>query len=123
MCRISNDICQLRANSIKPSGTILVGRDLSAPEQIPIRLLPIAMIATQFIMQKMTPTAGVDPAQQRMMMLMPLMMGFFFYGLSSGLVLYYLTANLVGIAQQWFFNKTMTPADIAPVAAKKRNSK
>jgi hypothetical protein len=47
-----------------------------------------------------------------MMQFMPLMMGFFFWKASSGLVLYWLTGNLVGIAQQWFFNKTMTPADI-----------
>ena len=97
--------------------------DLSAPESLAIRILPIAMIATQFIMQRMTPAAGVDPAQQRMMMLMPLMMGFFFYNLSSGLVLYYLTVNLVGIGQQWFFNKTMTPAGVAPAAIKKRNGR
>jgi YidC/Oxa1 family membrane protein insertase len=98
--------------------------DLSSPEQLAIRILPIVMIATQFIMQKMTPAAGVDPAQQRMMMLMPLMMGFFFYNLSSGLVLYYVTTNFLGIAQQWFFNKTMAPAGVVATAAiKKRNGK
>lgn len=97
--------------------------DLSAPEHLAIRILPIAMIATQFFMQKMTPTTSVDPNQQRMMMIMPLFMGIFFYGLSSGLVLYYLTSNLIGIAQQWFFNKTITVADLPqPVpAGKKRN--
>jgi len=88
--------------------------DLSQPEQLPIHILPIIMIVTQFLMQKMTPTtAGTDPNQQRMMMFMPLIFGFMFYNLSSGLVLYYLTSNLVGIAQQWFFNKT----SIAAVAA------
>ena len=40
-----------------------------------------------------------------MMLMMPLMLGFMFYGMSSGLVLYWLTGNLVGIAQQWFFNR------------------
>jgi YidC/Oxa1 family membrane protein insertase len=90
-------------------------KDLSEPEQIPIRILPIAMIISQFIMQKMTPTTMSDPTQQRMMMLMPLVFGFMFYGLSSGLVLYWLTGNLVGIAQQWFFNKIGGPAP-APAA-------
>jgi membrane protein insertase Oxa1/YidC/SpoIIIJ len=33
-------------------------------------------------------------------------MGIFFWSLSSGVVLYYLTSNLVGVAQQWFFNRT-----------------
>ena len=74
--------------------------DLSQPEHIPIRILPIAMIVTQFIMQKMTPATTVDPAQQKMMMFMPLVFGFMFYGLSSGVVLYWLTGNVVGIAQQ-----------------------
>ena len=49
---------------------------------------------------------GGDPNQQKMMMFMPLIFGFMFYNLSSGLVLYYLTSNLVGIGQQWFFNHT-----------------
>jgi YidC/Oxa1 family membrane protein insertase len=88
--------------------------DLSQPEHLAIRILPIVMIISQFVMQKMTPaTAGGDPNQQRMMKFMPLIFGFMFYNFSSGLVLYYLTSNLVGIAQQWFFNKT----SIAAVAA------
>ena len=85
--------------------------DLSQPETLPIHLLPIAMIVTQFIQQKMTPTQpGVDPSQQKMMMFMPLMFGFMFYSASAGLVLYWLTGNVVGIAQQWFFNKTAVAA-------------
>ena len=89
--------------------------DLSQPEQLAIRVLPILLIITGFVMQKMTPAAGGDPAQQKMMQFMPLMMGFFFWKASSGLVLYWLTGNLVGILQQWFFNKTMTPAEVLPV--------
>src|SRR5260370_5375302 len=91
--------------------------DLASPEHLAIRILPIAMIATQFFLQKMTPTTTVDPNQQRMMLIMPLVMGFIFYGLPSGLVLYYLTANLVAMTQQVFFTKTSTPAQIQPVAA------
>jgi YidC/Oxa1 family membrane protein insertase len=88
-------------------------KDLSAPEQYVlgfIRVLPILMIATQFWYQKMTPATTADPAQQKMMQFMPLIMGFFFYSLSSGLVLYWLTGNLVGIAQQWFINRLPEPA-------------
>ena len=88
--------------------------DLSQPEQLAIRILPLLLIITGFVMQKMTPAAGGDPAQQKMMQFMPLMMGFFFWKASSGLVLYWLTGNLVGILQQWFFNKTMTPAEAVP---------
>ena len=80
--------------------------DLSQAEPWEIKVLPIVMIASQFIMQKMTPQAGGDPAQQKMMMFMPLVFGFMFYHFPSGLVLYYLTSNLVSMGQQWFFNKT-----------------
>lgn len=90
--------------------------DLSQPEQIPIRILPVLLIITGFIMQKMTPMATVDPTQQKTMMFMPLMMGFIFYQAQSGLVLYWLTGNLVGIAQQWLLNRAMPkPATPAPV--------
>jgi YidC/Oxa1 family membrane protein insertase len=37
---------------------------------------------------------------------MPLLFGFMFYNFPSGLVLYYLTSNLVSMGQQWFFNRT-----------------
>ncbi len=99
--------------------------DLATPEHLAIHVLPIAMIVSSFIQQKMTPTTTADPNQQRMMLIMPLVMGFFFYNLASGLVLYYLTVNLVGIAQQWFFNKTVTVADLPqPVPpAKKQNGR
>ena len=71
------------------------------------------MIASQFYMQRMTPQPAGDPAQQKMMMFMPLIFGFMFYSFPSGLVLYYLTSNLVSMGQQWFFNKT----SLATVAA------
>jgi YidC/Oxa1 family membrane protein insertase len=80
--------------------------DLSQAEPWEIKVLPLVMIASQFIMQKMTPQAAGDPAQQKMMMFMPLVFGFMFYHFPSGLVLYYLTSNLVSMGQQWFFNKT-----------------
>ena len=79
--------------------------DLSQPETIPIRILPLLMIASQFILQKMTPSTSADPTQQRMMLLMPLVFGFMFYGASSGLVLYWLVGNMIALVQQWFFNK------------------
>jgi len=63
----------------------------------------------------MTPAAGVDPNQQKMMLFMPIMFGFMFYSLSSGLVLYYLTGNLIGIGMQLVINKFMPTT--APAAA------
>jgi YidC/Oxa1 family membrane protein insertase len=80
--------------------------DLSVAEPSPIKILPIVMIASQFLMQKMTPQANVDPNQQKLMQFMPLIFGFMFYQFPSGLVLYYLTSNLVSMGQQYFFNHT-----------------
>lgn len=97
--------------------------DLSQPEHLALRALPIVMIVTSFLMQRMTPTTGMDPSQQKMMMFMPLFMGFFFYNQSSGLVLYWLTGNLMGIAQQYFFNKTIAPAPAAPAVVKSSSSR
>jgi YidC/Oxa1 family membrane protein insertase len=95
--------------------------DLSQPEQTAIRLLPLVMVVTSFMQQSMTPMQpGQDPSQKRMMQMMPLMYLFFFWNASSGLVLYWLTGNIVGIAQQWFVNKTSPPvAAPAPKASQK----
>jgi YidC/Oxa1 family membrane protein insertase len=78
--------------------------DLSAHD--PYYILPIVMTVTMYLMQKMTPMATADPAQQKMMTFMPLFMGFIFINLSSGLNLYYLTSNVVGIGQQYYLVKT-----------------
>jgi YidC/Oxa1 family membrane protein insertase len=100
--------------------------DLSQPESLAIHVLPLILIATQFLTQKMTPSPGVDPTQQKMMMVMPLVMGYMFYFAKSGLVIYWLTGNVVGIAQQWFLNRgTPKPqpskvVDVKPVPKKKK---
>jgi YidC/Oxa1 family membrane protein insertase len=91
--------------------------DLSQPEHLPVRLLPTVMIVTQFFMQKMTPNPTADPSQQKMMMFMPLILGFFFYYQSSGLVLYYLTSNLVGIGTQYFINRLSAAPTPQPAVA------
>lgn len=87
--------------------------DLSQAEPWAIKVLPIVMIASQFFMQKMTPQPNQDPNQAKMMMLMPLVFGVMFYNLPSGLVLYYLTSNLVNMGQQWFFNHTEAAQEAA----------
>jgi YidC/Oxa1 family membrane protein insertase len=96
--------------------------DLSQPEQLPIHILPLIMIVSQFVMQRMTPSPGMDPSQAKMMMFMPLMFGFMFYNFSAGLVLYWLTSNLVQIAQQWGVNRMMPapPPPPVPAAVKKK---
>jgi len=96
--------------------------DLSQPEQLPIHILPLIMIVSQFVMQQMTPNPGMDPSQAKMMKFMPLMFGFLFYNFSSGLVLYWLTSNLVQIGQQWMVNRMM-PAPPPPPAPVKKKGK
>jgi YidC/Oxa1 family membrane protein insertase len=96
--------------------------DLSQPEQLAIRVLPIVLVITQFLVQKMTPTPSADPTQAKMMMFMPLFFGFIFYNYQSGLVLYWLTGNLVGIAQQWAMNR-FGPAPPPPVEVVKTGGK
>jgi YidC/Oxa1 family membrane protein insertase len=66
--------------------------------------LPLLMGATTFTMQKMTPSAA-DPRQQKIMLLMPIMFTFIFLNFSSGLVLYWLINNILGIAQQFYINQ------------------
>jgi YidC/Oxa1 family membrane protein insertase len=60
-----------------------------------------------------------------MMMFMPLIFGFMFYNFASGLVLYYLTSNLVSVGQQWFFNHTALADEAAQSVAlpKKKNGR
>ncbi len=89
-------------------------KDLSMPDPsrimgLPIPILPVIMMVSMFFMQKMTPMMTADPNQKRMMMIMPLVFGIMFFHLASGLVLYFLAANLVGIIQQLIINRFITP--------------
>ena len=78
--------------------------DLSAPD--PYYILPVLLGLTGYLQTKMTPTPGVDPAQARMMSIMPLAFGFFFVFYPSGLSLYILGSYAIGISQQWYLNRT-----------------
>lgn len=78
-------------------------RDLSAKD--PYYILPLLMTITMFIQQKMTPTTGMDPAQQKIMMFMPIIFGFIMKDLPSGLALYIFVSTLIGILQQMIIYK------------------
>jgi YidC/Oxa1 family membrane protein insertase len=82
-------------------------RDLSRYD--PYYVLPILMGLTMLWQQKMTPSS-VDPAQQKMMMFMPIMFTFFFLWAPSGLALYFLLSNLLAIGQQYLTNNLISPA-------------
>jgi len=92
--------------------------DLSAPD--PIYILPILMVISSLVTQRMTPQAGMDPAQQRMMnVMMPLMMGFIFFRLQAGLNLYYAVVNLISIGQQAVMNRTHLGKEMREMMAKR----
>jgi len=78
--------------------------DLSTKD--PFLVTPILMGITQFISQKMTPTSA-DPSQAKMMLIMPFVMTIFFINFQSGLVLYWLTTNVLQIGQQAIMNRMM----------------
>jgi YidC/Oxa1 family membrane protein insertase len=75
--------------------------DLSAAD--PHLILPIVMGATQFLQVRMGPQAG-DPMQRRLFQIMPVAMTVFFLGVPSGLVLYWLTNNVLTIIQLQVYN-------------------
>jgi YidC/Oxa1 family membrane protein insertase len=83
----------------------------------PYYVLPILLAVTMFIIQKMTPTT-VDPAQAKVMMIMPFMFAFMFLRAQAGLTLYWMAGNVVGIGQQMFINKYWSPQAEAKVQAK-----
>jgi YidC/Oxa1 family membrane protein insertase len=80
--------------------------DLSAKDSFYI--LPLVMGASQFLQVRMTPSVG-DPMQRRLFQLMPVVMTFLFLGFPSGLVLYWLTNNVLTIAQQAVYNRWILP--------------
>ena len=87
--------------------------DLAAPDTafgvwfgVPIGLLPILMTATSLIQTWLNPTPP-DPIQAKMMWIMPLAFSVMFFFFPSGLVLYWLTNNILSIAQQWMINKQL----------------
>jgi YidC/Oxa1 family membrane protein insertase len=77
--------------------------DLSAKD--PYYILPILMTVSYYWMGKMTPQTVTDPAQQKMMTYMPVLMGLLFFNLSSGLVLYICASSIVNVLQQWYLNR------------------
>jgi len=84
--------------------------DLSVRD--PFFVTPLLMTASMFWQQRISPSTA-DPTQQRIMMIMPLMFGVMFLWVPSGLVLYWFTGNLCGIAQQYFTNWMIGPPEVA----------
>ena len=83
---------------------ILWIKDLAVPD--PWYILPTLMTASSLFQVWLNPTPP-DPTQAKMMWIMPLAFGFMFFFFPAGLVLYWLTNNVLSIAQQWFINKQL----------------
>jgi YidC/Oxa1 family membrane protein insertase len=96
--------------------------DLSSAD--PWHILPIGIFFTMLLMQRMTPQAGMDPQQQKMMnVMMPVMMGFLSWNFASGLCLYWSEGNLIAIAQQAVMNRTSLGREMREMAAKRARKK
>jgi YidC/Oxa1 family membrane protein insertase len=96
--------------------------DLSAPD--PYHILPIAIIITMLIMQRMTPQAGMDPAQQKMMnIMMPGMLGIMSWNLPAGLGLYWSAGQVIGIVQQSVMNRTSLGREMREMMEKRARKK
>ncbi len=88
-------------------------QDLSQPD--PFYIIPVLMGATQFWQMRLTPQAGVDPAQQKLMQFMPLLFMVFFLWAPAGVVLYWFASNLWAIGQQYATNYIIGPPQVRPV--------
>lgn len=95
---------KLLFNAVELRGApwILWIQDLSAKD--PYYVLPLVMGATQFLQVKLAPMAG-DPMQRRIFQWMPVLMTALFLGFPSGLVIYWLTNNVLTIVQQAVYNR------------------
>ncbi len=99
-------------NAYELRGAPFIGwiHDLSAPDVLvhlagfPLHALPLIMGGAMFFQQRMAGAAS-DPTQKQMMTMMPIMFTFMFYGFPSGLVLYWLTNNLMTMGVQWGFQR------------------
>ncbi len=97
-------------------------KDLAAPD--PWHILPVAIVVTMLVMQRMTPQAGMDPAQQKMMnIMMPGMLGLMSWNLPSGLGLYWSAGQLIGIVQQSVMNRTSLGREMREMMAKRARKK
>lgn len=96
--------------------------DLSMPD--PLHILPIIIIASMFLVQFLTPSPGMDPAQRRMMaIMMPVIFGFSMWHFASGLALYWGTGNIINLAIQLGINESRMGKEMHAIAAKRAAKK
>jgi YidC/Oxa1 family membrane protein insertase len=96
--------------------------DLSVPD--PLYILPGIILVSMFLVQFLTPSPGMDPAQRRMMaIMMPVIFGFSMSHFASGLALYWCTGNLINLAIQMGINQSSMGKEMHAIAAKRAAKK
>jgi YidC/Oxa1 family membrane protein insertase len=91
--------------------------DLTSPD--PYFVLPVLFGISMFVQQKLSGSQAMDPMQQKIMNVMPIMLTAFFAFFQSGLVLYWFVSNLIGITQQWFITRKLANEDTTKAATKR----
>ncbi len=89
-------------------------KDLSSID--PIGILPLLVVGAMALQQRTMPTGNLDPAQQQVMKLMPLIFGVIMFSVPSGLVVYSLANIVLSMLQQWWMKRVHTRVP-APVPA------
>jgi YidC/Oxa1 family membrane protein insertase len=112
----------LLTTAIELRGAPFLGwiHDLSQPDAFYV--MPILVGASQILTQWMTPQTGADPAQQKMMMIMPIVLIFVFVSTPAGALIYWLVGNVWRLAQQSLTNYLIGPPNVRTVrpAAERR---
>ena len=96
--------------------------DLSAAD--PWHILPVFVIVSMFLSQFLTPSPGMDQSQQRMMaFMMPVIFGFMMWNLGSGVDLYWVGSNIMGVGTQIVMNRTSMGREMREIAARRAAKK
>jgi len=92
-------------NADELQGAPWIGWITNLADKDPVYILPVLMGITMWLMQKIQPNTMTDPMQQKIFQWFPVIMTFFFLTFPAGLVLYWLTNNILSIGQQYIINR------------------
>jgi len=112
------------AIQVIPLQRYFLGMNLAKPDPTPF-VLPVLVAGTMWLQQKMMTQPSTDPQQasmnQTMQLMMPLMFGYFTTQFASGLAIYFVISNVIGIIMQWTIQRIEQPhKDTATASSKKR---
>ena len=93
-------------NSVELRGASWLGWVTDLSQKDPYFVLPFLLAMTMFLQSHLNPPTG-DPAQARLMKIMPIAFSVMFFFMPSGLVLYWLVNNILTITQQWLITRSI----------------